>query len=275
MSPLVPRGALRETARARLEIDGPSRSSALVCAVMGFDRIEKCVAERLATTLLGADPAFERTVDGRWRLARSASSGVVRPVGRIPFVVVDVETTGGKPPGDRVVEIGAVRLRGGRIEDEWSSLVDPGRSLPWFISRLTGIHDRDLIEAPPFEDVAEPFLSFLGGAPFVAHNAGFDWRFVNAELLAATGGRLTNARVCTVRLARRLLPDVKCRNLDALAHLFGIEVEGRHRALGDARATARILACLLEAARERGVESEVELAELAGMEGTLYPSAPY
>lgn len=272
MTLLVPQGGvLRESARARLESHGPEAPEDLAGALFGMDRVERSVADRLLGALLGGDPGFER-VEGRWRLAPVAAAGPPRPIRNLPFVVIDVETTGGSPSSDRVIEIAAIRVRGGRIESEWSSLVDPGRPVPAFVSRLTGIHGAALSSAPPFPEVADRFLELLGGAPFVAHNARFDWRFVNAELLRSRGGCLTNARVCTVRLARRLMPDVRRRNLDALAHLFGIPVHGRHRALGDARATAEILARLLDLASERGVEDETELARLCGLDGTLYPS---
>lgn len=274
MSPLGPRASpLRIRAKARLEA-GPSSPEPLAAHVFGFQRVDRPMAERLLGTLLGADPAFERRGD-RWSLAAPAPDGASRSLAEIPFVVVDVETTGGRPPGDRIIEIAAVRVRGSRIEREWSTLVDPGRSIPGFIQRLTGIDGRMTTAAPPFEGVVEPFLDILGGGPFVAHNATFDWRFVNAELLRARGARLTNAKLCTVRLARRLLPHVRRRNLDALAHLFGIEVEGRHRALGDARATARILQRLLDVALERGIEDETALSELTGAGGTLWPDARY
>ncbi|MDX1661021.1 MAG: 3'-5' exonuclease [Gemmatimonadota bacterium] len=274
MSPLGPRGSsLRTRARSRLE-DGPSTPESLAAHVFGFRRVDSSTADRLLATLLGSDPAFERR-GGRWKLVPPGPPGAPRSLAEIPFVVVDVETTGGRPPGDRIIEIAAVRVRGRRIEGEWSTLVDPGRSIPWFIQRLTGIDGRMTVAAPPFEAVIDPFLEILGGGPFVAHNAAFDWRFVNAELLRSRGARLTNAKMCTVRLARRLLPDVRRRNLDALAHLFGIEVEGRHRALGDARATARILQRLLDVAVERGVEDEAALAELAGAGGTLWPDERY
>ncbi|MBW3660979.1 MAG: 3'-5' exonuclease, partial [Gemmatimonadetes bacterium] len=274
VSPLAPRTtSLRTKARARLE-DGPSSPEALASHVFGFAGVDRRTAERLLGVLLGEDPAFERR-DGRWSLSPPVSAGATRSLAEIPFVVVDVETTGGLPPGDRLIEIAAVRLRGGRFEGEWSSLLDPGRAIPWFVERLTGIDGRMTAAAPPFAAVADDFLDFLGGCPFVAHNAGFDWRFVNAELLLARGGRLTNAKLCTVRLARRLLPHVRRRNLDALAHLFGVTVHGRHRALGDARATARILLRLLEVAGERGVVDEAGLAELAGVGGTLWPDGRY
>ena len=275
MSPLAREGGLAAVARARLAALGPMPSVPLAREVMALSRIDEVVAERVVGALLGGDATFERTGDGRWRLARPSAAAAVRSIREIPFVVVDVETTGGRPPGDRVIEIGAVRVRAGRIDGEWSSLVDPGRGIPPFVSRLTGIANSVVAVAPPFERVADEFLEFLGGAAFVAHNARFDWRFVNAELLRARGGRLTNARLCTVRLARRLLPHVKRRNLDALAWLFGIEIEGRHRALPDARGTARLLLELLDVAEASGVADERDLAALGGIDGTLWPARPY
>lgn len=270
MSPLAREGVLLDSARDRLASHGPTAPESLARVVFGLSRIEPELADRLLGALLGGDPAFER-LGGTWRLAPSSPLGPPRRIDTIPFVVVDVETTGGRPPGHRVIEIGAVRVRGGRIEAEWSSLVDPGRPVPAFVRRLTGIGTSETDAAPAFGSVADPFLAFLGGAPFVGHNAIFDWRFVNAELLRCRGGRLTNARICTVRLARRLLPHVKRRNLDALAHLFGVTVRGRHRALGDARAAAEILLRLLELAVDGGIEDEVALGRLCGAGGTLYP----
>ncbi|MDX1623975.1 MAG: 3'-5' exonuclease [Gemmatimonadota bacterium] len=271
MSPLAPRGGeLREAARTWLEVHGAGPPEALAREVFGMERLERVLAQRLLGTLLGGDPAFE-LVDGRWRLAPAKRTAAPRPLRSLPFTVVDVETTGGSPPADRVIEVAAVRTRGGRVEEEWSSLVDPDRPVPAFVARLTGIDEARLTGAPRFAEIADAFLEILGGTPFVAHNAPFDWRFLNAELLRARGGCLTNARVCTLRLARRLMPEYRRRNLDALAHAFGIPIEGRHRALGDARATARILARLLDLAAERGVEDERGLAKLCGIGGTLYP----
>jgi DNA polymerase III epsilon subunit family exonuclease len=273
VSPLVPRGALRDSARSCLIERGPTEAEQLARVVFGLPRVEPFLADRLLVTLLGSDPGFERR-GSRWSLSPPLAAAA-RPLHAIPFVVVDVETTGGRPPGDRIIEIAAVRTRGGRIEGEWSSLVDPGRPIPSFVARLTGIADLAVAGAPPFGEVADGFVDFLGSAPFVAHNAHFDWRFVNAELLRARGGCLMNARVCTVRLARRLLPHARRRSLDALAHLFGFEIPDRHRALGDARATARLLARLLDLAAERGIEDEAALAGLFGADGTLWPERPY
>lgn len=271
MTPVVPRGVLREAARARLA-GGPTAPPALARAVFRLERVAEPVAERLLDALLEGDPAFERR-SGAWRLVPPPAPEP-RTLRHLPFVVVDVETTGGRPTVDRVVEIAAVRTVGGRIVAEWSSLVDPGRPIPPMVRRITGIDEARVAGAPRFREVVDAFLDVLGGAPFVAHNARFDRRFVDAELARARGVRLTNATLCTVRLARRLLPGVRRRNLDALAHLYGIPIEGRHRALPDARATARILHRLLAAAAEAGIEDESELAGLAGAGGTLAPGAP-
>lgn len=273
MTPLARPGALRNRARAFLAGGGTASPETLALELLALKRIEPALAERLVGTLLEGDAAFARAGAG-WRLAGSPGSPA-RGIAEVPLVVVDVETTGGRPPGDRITEIGAVRLHGGRIEGEWTSLVNPGRPIPWFVERLTGIDGHLVAAAPRFEDVVEDFLEFLGGATLVAHNAHFDWRFLNAELLRARNGALVNARVCTVRLARALLPHVRRRSLDSLAWLFGIQVEGRHRALGDARATARILLYLLEVAEERGVRTEADLIGLAGRPGTLFPCPPY
>ncbi|MFN2420897.1 MAG: PolC-type DNA polymerase III [Gemmatimonadota bacterium] len=270
VTPLDRRGALRDRACTCLA-ERPLPAELLVRRVFGFRRVEPHLAERLVGTLLNQDPGFERTDEGWWRLARFSLTGPPRPLSEIPFVVVDVETTGGYPVRDRIIEIAAVRVIGGRVVGEWSSLVDPGRSIPPFVARLTGIDDQTTARAPRFGEVADSFVEFLGGSAFVAHNAHFDWRFVNDELFWARGGRLTNARLCTIRLARRLLPGVRRRSLDALAYLLGVPVEGRHRALGDARATARILIRLIATAEDRGIVTEEDLAALAGWSGTLRP----
>ncbi len=273
MTPLAGSGALRTRARTFLTGRGPTSTVALALELLALERIEAPLAERLVATLLEGDAAFARGESG-WRLA-SGQRAPARGITEVPLVVVDVETTGGRPPGDRITEIGAVRLLDGRVDGEWSTLVNPARSIPWFVERMTGIDQRLVASAPTFADVADDFLEFLGGATFVAHNAHFDWRFLNAELLRSRDGALVNPRLCTVRLARALLPHVRRRSLDSLAWLFGIAVEGRHRALGDARATVRILLHLLEVAEERGVRTETDLIGLAGRPGTLFPSPPY
>lgn len=179
------------------------------------------------------------------------------PFHEVPFVVVDVETTGGSAhAGDRVTEVAAVVVQGAEIRDVFQSLVNPERPIPPFITHLTGISDAMVHSAPVFRDIAGDLAVELAGRVFVAHNARFDWSFLNAEYARVTTGSLdaiAEAQLCTVRLARRMLTHLPRRNLDAVAHHYGVTIDGRHRAAGDARATALVLVGLLKDAERQGL----------------------
>ena len=181
------------------------------------------------------------------------------PFASIPFLVVDVETTGGSAQaGDRVTEVAAVFVHGGVVVDVFHSLVNPQRTIPWFITSLTGIDDAMVRHAPPFATIAGELAEHLAGRVFVAHNARFDWAFLSAEyarVATAPLDAIAGAQLCTVRLARRLLSHLPRRNLDAVAWHYGVTIDGRHRALGDARATASVLLGLLRDAEKRDVHT--------------------
>jgi DNA polymerase III subunit epsilon len=182
----------------------------------------------------------------------------------LEYVVVDVETTGGSfKGGHRVTEVAAVRVDGaGRPIAEFGTLINPRRSIPPFISALTSITYDMVKDAPRFEDVATKLRDFLAGAVFVAHNASFDWRFLRDELDAAGADPLRGRVLCTVRLARRVVPEITHRSLDALQWFFGVENEARHRAYGDARATATIFTRLLDRIDDRDVACWQDLETL-------------
>lgn len=170
------------------------------------------------------------------------------------FVVVDVETTGSKMPPCRVVEIGAYRVRAGRIVAEFETLVNPRASIPPFISSLTGITDAMVAHAPDFEEIAADLLDFVGTSVIVAHNSSFDVRSINYELaLLYPGRKLCNAALCTVSLSRRVVPALANYRLHTVAEHFAVPIYNRHRAPGDARATAEIFIRLLALLRENGV----------------------
>lgn len=181
----------------------------------------------------------------------------------LEYVVVDVETTGGSPlRGHRITEFAAVRMRGdGEVVEEFSTLVNPQRHIPSYITALTRITPAMVADAPVFAQIAARVRTILHGAVFVAHNAPFDYRFVQTEL-ERTGHALTGRTLCTVRFARRTVPEVTSRSLDALAYFFGLENEARHRAFGDARVTATLLRRLLERAEEQEITRWVELEKL-------------
>lgn len=184
----------------------------------------------------------------------------------LPYVVVDVETTGGQAWGsDRVTEVAAVHVEGDAVSLAFHSLVHPGRPIPWQITRLTGIDDAMVRDAPRFEDIAGELAAALVGRVFVAHNATFDFGFLDAEFarVAPTPlGSLVMGQLCTVRLARRLLAHLPRRNLDAVSAYYGVSITDRHRASGDALATAEVLRGLLGDASRRGVHTWGDLDTL-------------
>lgn len=210
-------------------------------------------------SLLGADPRFQ--VDGRgcWSLAGEAPIPE-EDLQALTYAVVDVETTGGSPDrGHRITEIAVVEIRDGMISEDFQTLVNPGRRIPPRISEITGITEDMVTDAPFFEDVADDLYHWLENSVFVAHNVAFDWRFVSSQLGNAIGVVPQGPRLCTVQMARRLAPELKRRNLGSLAAHFGISVHARHRAYGDALATARVLLRLLDEARTHGIHDLTSL----------------
>lgn len=155
---------------------------------------------------------------------------------RLAFV--DLETTGGNSARDRVTEVGIVRMEAGSIVDEWSSLVDPGISIPPAIQALTGITNTMVRGAPPFAALAGEIRARLAGYLFVAHNARFDHGFLKSEFRRIDERWRVDA-LCTVRLSRRLFPQHARHGLDAIVERHALGTADRHRALGDARLIAR------------------------------------
>lgn len=181
----------------------------------------------------------------------------------LSYAVVDVETTGGRVyGGDRIMEVAVVHVREGEIATAAEFLINPQRPIPPFVSRLTGIHWPMVCEAPTFGDLAEIIREALEGHVFVAHNARFDWRFLSMELERATGRPLSGKPLCTVKFARKLLAHLPRRNLDALSWYYDVPNPARHRAGGDARATAQIFTRMLADARRQDVDSWDQLQEL-------------
>jgi DNA polymerase-3 subunit epsilon len=223
-------------------------------------------AAQAVFTLLGGDPRFAVDAQGVWSVAPLPSPDapkLVRPLREEDFVVVDVETTGGSPyRGHRVTEVAAVRVSGGRIADTFCTLVNPERPIPSMITGLTGITQSMVADQPRFAQIARDLSQALRGSVFVAHNAAFDWRFMCHEMSMATGMTLSGRQLCTVRLSRKLLPQLPSRSLDGLALYFGVEIESRHRALDDALATAKVLLKLIDMLEDQGVADWEEMQRM-------------
>jgi len=263
--------------------NGPADAVALiehVCQLPGAPRV---VAEQMAFALFAGRPEFTRDAAGQWALAprgvtmasaHAATRAILADVppprrealGDVSYVVVDTETTGMRAwHGDRVTEIAAVVVRNGVICERFETLVNPERPIPRMITALTHIDASMVRNAPVFADVCDELLRVLEGHVFVAHNVEFDWRFLSAELVRACGRRLVGRKLCTVRLARRVLPYLRSRRLDSLARYYDIRIVDRHRAGGDAHATAHVLLRLLDAARALDCRHWDDLEQLVAM----------
>ncbi len=159
--------------------------------------------------------------------------------------VIDFETTGiSSAGGDRATEVGIVLTEHGRVVDRFQSLMNAGVPVNSFVSQLTGITNAMVRAAPPAAEVMREAARFVGTAPLVAHNAGFDQRFWRSEL-AHAGVAAPHPFACTVLLSRRLYPDAPAHKLGVLADWLGLPRSGRaHRALADAEVTAELLARL-------------------------------
>ena len=162
-------------------------------------------------------------------------------LGDYSVVVLDFETTGLSPDnGDRAIEIGAVLVRNNQPVDRFQSLMNPGKRISLFIQDYTGITNAMLKKAPPIDEVMDEFSNFMAGHHLVAHNAGFDRRFLDAEL-QRIGKRRTQEFACSMLASRRIYPDAPSHNLEALVRYTDIATDGTyHRALADAEMTARL-----------------------------------
>jgi len=161
------------------------------------------------------------------------------------YVVVDIETTGGRAEYHRITEIGAVKIKKGKIIDRFTTLIDPERAIPRKITQLTGITDAMVKDQPKFKEIAEEFNRFTAGAVFVAHSARFDYGFIRQEyrLLSYNYRRPT---LCTVVAMRKYFPGLSAYGLAPLCEEFGIDLTRHHRAMADAEATTELLALINE-----------------------------
>ena len=161
------------------------------------------------------------------------------------FIVIDLETTGFNVEHAEVIDIAAVRVEGGVITEKFSSLVNPGFFIPERIKRLTGITNAMLIGQPKIEEVFPEFLEFIGDNILVGHFIEQDIKFLDKYYKRLYGKKFKRPTLCTLKLARKLFPDLKKYSLENLSNFLGYETNGIHRALKDAELTAYIFLNIL------------------------------
>ena len=174
------------------------------------------------------------------------------------YVIFDIETTGLSPKHNKIIEIGAVKYKDGRVLERFSEFVNPEVPIPYSITKLTSINDSMVMDAPTIEIILPRFLEFVGDAMLVAHNASFDTGFIK-EFAKRQGLTFDSTILDTMTLAHLLIPELGKYTLDRLCKQFNVSLENHHRACDDAEATGEIFMKLLDMVRERGVNTITEL----------------
>ena len=177
------------------------------------------------------------------------------------IAIVDIETTGLSRYKHKITEIAGVKVREGKIVEEFSTLVNPQCPIPKFITRLTGITNELVSDAPKIKDAMQSFLDFLGEDTLVAHNAAFDHGFLTHKAMEHLGHEMSPSRICTRKLATRLLPDLPGKKLSDLCEHFNITNSQAHRALADVHATHHAfqhMCDMLEKNEITGIESVLQ-----------------
>ncbi len=169
------------------------------------------------------------------------------------YTIIDIETTGGDPKKDRITEIAAYRYDEERVVDSFESLINPEIPIPPFITRITGIDNEMVRNAPKFYEIAKKLVEITQDAVFVAHNVRFDYSFIQKEF-RNLGYTYTRRKLCTVQLSRKLVRGVASHGLGKLCEHFGIENERRHRATGDARATLELFRIMTKLEEEAKIK---------------------
>jgi len=178
------------------------------------------------------------------------------------FAIIDVETTGVNAKTDRITEIAIVLFDGEKIIKEFSSLINPERKISYHITQLTGINNKMVESAPKFYELAKEIVEMTEDCPFVGHNVAFDYRFIRAEF-ESLGYNYERKTLDTLRLARKFIPGLRSYSLGRLCESIGIEINNRHRALGDARATVELFKRIYQ------FQPELESVSLKGLHSNL------
>lgn len=242
---------INDTIKLLQNFGGRATAVEIVASVMNIRRPEPNLAKLLVLDLVKNDPRLSLNDE---IVELNLINHEAQKLFETEFVVFDLETTGAKCPPCRVTEIGAFRVKNGKIDDKFHTLVNPEEPIPLFITQLTGISDAMVEDAPKFKDIADEFLNFIGNAVLVAHNASFDMRFLNNEIGKIYDGyKMANPHLCTVQLSRKLVPDIENHKLNTLANYFSVSLENHHRAEEDAYATAKIFVNLLHQLKELGI----------------------
>lgn len=177
----------------------------------------------------------------------------------LTFCVIDLETTGGNPDTEKIIEIGMVRIENRKISEERSWLINPQKEIPDFVQKLTGIRKADVEHSPKIEEVIDEIMQFIGDSILVAHNTSFDIPFLNGVLKKLQRPSMDNKVICTNIMTKYLIPDIMSSNLNYMSQIFGIAHSQAHRAIEDARATGMLLLKYMDIFEEKKIRKVNQL----------------
>ncbi len=250
---LIPDSPLHRHLERLLQKHKGDLSVQKVCEkVMMMPGLDRPNAETLVLTFIQNDPRFQLNGNGTVEWAKVSFEEIWNSHRR--FAVFDLETTSEGQEVPRIMEAGFCFVEGGKITEEWSTLVNPGRSIAPYVRRLTGINNAAVRNAPKWEEVLPRVLDKLEGTILVAHQARFDYDCLNNEISRIIEHRLTNRYMCTVEMSRMLLPDADNYRLETLSQWLNLTHENPHRAGSDARATAELLCYLFNSVEAKWSE---------------------
>jgi len=218
--------------------------------------------ERLRS-FLESDDRLIACQESRWKCVPLEEIVQDRPISDVEFVITDLETTGSIKGKDRIIEIAAMKVKNGQVIDQFESLVDPQKKISWQIAKLTKIDNQTVENQPFIEEVMPKYTQFAENGIFVAHNSMFDYSFIMSELERLKMKVFKpQIDICTFRLARKLLPDVRARGINGLSIYFDYQMENRHRAMPDVMATKFFLDRFIQQMAEMNITTLYQMIEL-------------
>jgi DNA polymerase-3 subunit alpha (Gram-positive type) len=194
----------------------------------------------------------------------------------LSYIIVDLETTGLDPNSEEIIEIGAIKVEGKEVKDIFNKLVKPEKGVSDTITNITGITGEMLEHELPIKPVITQFSSFIGSSILIAHNSDFDVSFLRVNFKKWLNADINNPVVCTLLIARDILPNLDNHKLHTVAKYFGIEVANRHRAIGDAEVTYQIWLKLIDKLKGKNITTKKDLESyMASLKGTSAEAVPF
>lgn len=219
------------------------------------------ISKELERTLEGCG-AFRCSPAGKFALV--GEKLLERPIEHLPVVVMDLEATGGRPPLHRFIEVALIRREPDGTETTYESMANPRRSVPWYVTKITGLTERQVRDAPPMEQVVDEVIPYLENALLVFHGSAGDMELLSYEIFLRTGRLLDNPVLCTIALTKHFEPELTTLGLDRVSEHLGIKVETQHRAMDDALLTLQLYDNYADRFLHRDVEFMVDAAFFQG-----------